>query len=475
MQSKKFALFFLVLFLLGQIFNLAFPPFRELVTFYALILTAASLIPVLYRIIYFPSKFLSCHTAVLAAPVWFLYLEAIFDSGDAWQLPPNSVLESLSYCAFFLFLFNLFYRQRDISLFTRLNNSLLLVDLPSKKLASVAIFLTLFIILAVFAINNFDLQQVVNLYSGGRSTGAGGIIKRSGLGGFEVFLQPISFLAPVVPTIASLSLVNFNARTKISFIHSFFALLCALLICFIVFLGGSRGNLAEYLAGPMLIWLIFGRKLQPLVFISTSLTIFLLVIGIWQYQVNTRSNLLDNLGNFSSLSSFNIAETHRDNNLYLFTLDVMYRPSLYPFEGFGELAYLMVNPIPRAIWPEKPKGIQESASSFSTPTGPYSIGPIKIGTSSLSCTIVCDGFKMNHIFGISIYAFIFSYISSLWDSLARSKLFHHPLFFIAACSYFFWFVWGFRSGFAFVTAMYTVWGVYLFALFIKYTNRFRIS
>lgn len=242
-----------------------------------------------------------------------------------------------------------------------------------------------------------------------------------------------------------------------------------------IFLGGSRGNLAEFLAGPILIWLFFGRNTQPIVFISVSLTVFLLVIGVWQYQVNTRSNLLDNIGQFSSKSSFNIAETHRDNNLYLFTLDVMYRPSPYPFEGYGELAYLLVNPIPRVIWPDKPKGIQESASSFSTVSGPYSAGPIKIGTASLSCSVVCDGFKMSHVFGISIYAFAFSYISSLWDSLARDKILHFPLYFIAACSYFFWFAWGFRSGFAFVTAMYTVWGVYLFAVMVNYFSRLKVS
>jgi hypothetical protein len=96
-----------------------------------------------------------------------------------------------------------------------------------------------------------------------------------------------------------------------------------------------------------------------------------------------------------------------------------------------------------------------------------------MGTASLSCTVVCDGFKMNHVFGIGVYALIFSYIASLWDSLSANKKLNYPLYFMAACSYFFWFAWGFRSGFAFVTAMYTVWGVYLFAFLANYFNRLK--
>jgi hypothetical protein len=473
MKTKLLSLIFFSLFIVGQILSLSSFPSRFLLGIYAISLSAASLIPVIFRITYAPSKFLSCHTAVMIAPVWFLYLEAIFDSGDALQLPASSVLEALSYSSFFLFIFNLLYKRRKLSLFSRLNNKLLEKNIPPSMLALIAIVLTLFILFAVFAINNFNFQQVFDLYAGGRSTGSGGIIKRSGLGGLEVFLQPISYLAPVVPTLAALSLVRFNTKTRTPIILKILCILCGILISFMIFLQGSRGNLAEFLAGPILIWLFFGRKLQPVVFISVSLMIFLSVIGIWQYQVNTRSNLLDSLGEFSSLSSVDITKTHRDNNLYLFTLDVMYRPSLYPFDGYGELAYLAVNPIPRAIWPNKPKGIQESESSFKIVTGPYSEGPIKMGTASLSCTVVCDGFKMNHVFGIAVYALIFSYIASLWDSLSANKKLNYPLYFMAACSYFFWFAWGFRSGFAFVTAMYTVWGVYLFAFLANYFNRLK--
>jgi hypothetical protein len=155
-------------------------------------------------------------------------------------------------------------------------------------------------------------------------------------------------------------------------------------------------------------------------------------------------------------------ETHRDNNLYMFTLHVMYMPTPFPFAGYYEFYVIIVNPIPRAIWPGKPKGIQESKNTFAVAKGPVTKGPVRVGTASLSSSIVSDGFRIHHYFGVALYAVIFGLMASSWDRLGQHRLFTSKLYFILNSAWLFWLLWSFRSSFAWITGMYSVWGAYIF-------------
>jgi hypothetical protein len=142
-------------------------------------------------------------------------------------------------------------------------------------------------------------------------------------------------------------------------------------------------------------------------------------------------------------------------------------PEPYPFQGYSELGLLLLNPIPRVIWPEKPRGIQESEYTFRTAEGPAAMGPIKFGTASLSNSIVGDGFKMHHYFGIALYATIFAIMASIWDRIAQPRFHLYNLFFILNAAWLFWILWSFRASFAWITGMYSVWGAYLFVYMLS--------
>jgi hypothetical protein len=139
----------------------------------------------------------------------------------------------------------------------------------------------------------------------------------------------------------------------------------------------------------------------------------------------------------------------------------MYRPSPYPFAGYNEFFTTLLSPIPRAIWPGKPKGIQESQQSFAIVKGPESMGPINLGTASLSNTIVGSGFNMHHYFGISLYAVIYGLLASAWDYIGQRRFLSSKLYFILNSAWIFWLLWGFRAAFTFITGIYPVWGAYL--------------
>ncbi len=465
MNRVPLALAFFGLFGLGQALALFGGDSKQLMQGYALLLALISVLPIASRVIKEPQKLLSAHTVVLATPIWFVYMEAILPNGDAWLLPAPAVIKALSYIAFFLCLFNVAYVFRMPSWAVRFHERHFRVQLPPNFFPVVAIAFTLLMLFVIWGYYGFNASRAVEAYLGGRSTGSGGLIKRGGVGGWEVFLQPFAFMAPVVPTLAALSWVRFGKERKAALLLRLLVTACAALLIFMMFLGGSRGNMAVFLAGPAAIWLLFGRRLPKAVFLSVTIGMFLFLIGMWEYQMRNRSNLLEDVSGFQDIveeTSFNPMETHRDNNLYLFTLNTMYMPNPYPFEGYRDFYVMLVNPIPRAIWPGKPKGIQESKHTFSVAKGPVTRGPIKVGTASLSSSIVSDGFKMHHYFGIALYAVIFGLMASVWDYVGQRRLFVSKLYFILNAAWLFWMLWSFRSSFAWITGMYSVWGAYVF-------------
>lgn len=408
---------------------------------------------------------LSCYLVVFGSPIWFLFLEAIFPNGDAWLLPANWVIRTLSYVAFFWLVFQLFYCFRMPIWAARWHERHFLKPLNRWVFPLCGVSFTVLLLFVIWGYYGFDAQVAVEAYLGGRTTGSGGLIKRGGIGGWEVFLQPFAFMAPVVPTLAALSWVRFGNERSAPLILRLLVTVCAGLLIFMMFLGGSRGNMAVYLAGPGAIWILFGRKLPKLAFYGITIGALLFLIGMWEFQMRKRSNLLEGISSFEDIveqTTFDPTKTHRDNNLYLFTLNVMHMPDPYPFEGYSEFFMMLYNPIPRAIWAGKPRGIQESAETFREARGPASLGPIRLGTASLSSSIVSDGFKMHHYFGIALYAGIFGMMASLWDSIGQKRLLSSKLYFILNAAWLFWMLWSFRAAFAWITGMYSVWGAYLF-------------
>ena len=436
---------------------------KAVMQWYAVSLCLLSIGIIAMRVKQDSRSLLSCYTVMMLSPMWFLYLEAVFPGGDCWLLPAHHVVHTLAYSAFFLMVCNLAYCAKMPKAAVRWHDRSFLRLINPSFLPVLGITLTLLTFFVVLARYGWSWEATKEVYLAGRSGGSG-LIRRGGIGGWEVFIQPLDFMCASVPTIAALSWVRFPQERATPFILRVAVTLCAAFLIFVMFLGGSRGLMATYLAGPATIWILFGRQwLGRVPHLVLSAVLFILLIGVWEYQKNKRSTLLEDLEtaeDFLESTTFDPSKAHRDNNLYIFTLNHMYRPDPFPFQGFYDFYVLAVNPIPRALWPGKPKGIQESKYTFSKPKGPESRGPIDLGTASLSRSIVGDGFLMQHYYGIALYAVIFGLTASLWDYVGQHRYLSSKLYFILQAAWLFWILWGYRSGFAFVTGMYSVWGAY---------------
>jgi hypothetical protein len=448
---------------------------KELMRWYAVALSLLSIGIVLSRSIDKSVNAFSCYTVVILVPIWFLYLEAMFSNGDAWLLPADKVIQTLSYCAFFLMVFSISYRFTPPRAVVRFHEKHFLRLMKPALLPAVGITISSITVLVILIRYDFDLAYAASIYAKGRASGEG-LIRRGGLGGIEVLLQPLDFMCSIVPTIAALSWVRFPQERKVGMFVKVLLVCFALLFMFMTFLSGTRSALAPYIAGPAVVWLLFGRKALPKVpFIVVTVLLFALLLGAWEFQKRKRVNLLEGvegIGDIIDQTSFNITETHRDNNLYIFTLYNMYMPKPFPFEGFHEFYVNVVNPIPRFLWPGKPKSahmlMSESLAKgrgvARTAPGPVTMGPMDITTFSLSQTIVGDGYKMYHYFGMTLYAVIMGFMASNWDSIGLRRLFTTKLYFILHAAWLFCMLWGFRSGFALITALYPVLGAYVLCI-----------
>ena len=143
-----------------------------------------------------------------------------------------------------------------------------------------------------------------------------------------------------------------------------------------------------------------------------------------EIQVRFRTNLLEVITNpskaakaqnYNSITSFNVTETHRDNNMYLLCLIIKGYPEKYSFEGFNDFFAILVNPIPRSIWPGKP--VRQEAQDQKNLYSFILDGPQFIGTKSLSYSVVGESYKAFGIIGIFIYAFVYFIYLSFFDGL----------------------------------------------------------
>jgi hypothetical protein len=464
MSRLAAAALFGALWLVGQGLAIIAEDNKATMQAYAISLCLVSLFIVASRVFKDRNAMLTCYALATLSPIWFLYLEAALPGGDCWLLPASPVIQTLSYGAFFMMVFNLAYVGRPRGFVIKFHERSFNRAVSPAFLPVLGITLTAVTFVVVLARYGWSWEATKDVYLAGRAAGSG-LIRRGGIGGWEVFLQPLEFMCSTVPTIAALSWVRFSQERAAPFALRVLVTACAAFLIFAMFLGGSRGNMAVYLAGPAVIWLVFGTKaFGKLPFYVLTAALFMLLIGVWEYQKRTRVDLLKEVASVEDIigkTSFNPTETHRDNNLYVFTLHQMFRPTPYQFEGYFEFYLMAVNPIPRALWPGKPKGIQENQYSFSTPVGPEAMGPVNLGTASLSKTIMGDGFEMHHYFGMVLYAVIYGLCASTWDVIGKRRKLTTKLYFIVNSAWLFWMLWGFRSAFAFITGMYPVLGAYL--------------
>lgn len=398
------------------------------------------------------------------APIWFLYLESVLPGYDAYEhTPAYRKLETYIVILFFIVCVNIGYLIliRPIGgLFARKISFISGLVIENTFFYNITIICFLLPIIS-FWIYYGSIEIVWKAMTAGRSGGGGsGLLIRNEKGGDSSLLIPITWLWQLVPLVGTIYLTRAQKLFQpVSLIP--FLLLSVVVISY--FLGGSRGEMMSVIGAPIFIILHQKWNLGLRVFLPITI-VFGLLIGIMELQVRFRGNLIDVLLNtekavvnsgYSSITSFDITKTHRDNNFYLLSLLVNTYANEVEFEGFNTYYAIILNPIPRTIWPGKPiiggaVGGVENQKKFVLK------GPLIMGTTSLTTSVVGLGYMSSGYWGLVVVAFTYVVILLFFDSsillTSEKNVFKSS---IIGAGVFLGF-WGFRSFLALIIAIYPV-------------------
>jgi hypothetical protein len=291
--------------------------------------------------------------------------------------------------------------------------------------------------------------------SGGGSTG--GLLIRDAKGDSSSFLMPVDWLWQLTPLFGCIA---FTLSEKKYRFWPIFSLMLGLLVVFSFFLSGTRSS-TIFVAGPLLFFLFYYNWHRGFKFWLVAVSIFFLIVAAMELQVRFRGNLLDVLSDparaakshdLTSITTIDLTESHRDNNMYFLCLIVKGYPKKYPFEGFNDFFATVVNPIPRSIWPTKP--VLGGGIDLIDQKTFVLAGPLEAGTTSLTYSIVGESYMANGLFSIILYALIYSLFLLYFDGIIYytrdKKVLAVGLLGISVFLAF----WGYRSFFALVTFVY---------------------
>lgn len=442
--------------------SLLFPESHTIAVICGVVAMLVSLTPIFFAIS--QKKFhtlFSCISVFNIAPIWFLYLEAVLPGYDAFVYsPPLYRMEAFFWVAVFLIFVNLFYFMfwKNGSSFSIKSFSFLsTLRLKASLYSWFTIMAFAIPLLGVYFIYNSWEKVWVWLTAGRSERGVELLSEAVGNGG--AFISPLTYLMMLTPMFGAIAYVSAKKRNRLMPILS---VALSLAVIFVFFLSGSRG-IMMFVAAPVLFFLFYYNWHKGLKFwIPAALSLFLL-IGVMEFQVRFRGNLLEVIANpekaakendLKSVTTFDPSESHRDNNTYLLCLLIKGFPDKYEFRGFSGLFSVLINPIPRAIWPNKP--ILHGAKDISQQSQFVLDGPLFMGTTSLTYSVVGEAYMAKGIWGLLVYGVIYGMFLLFFDGITYYTRDKQPLAAGMLGVGVFLSFWGFRSFFALMSFLYPV-------------------
>lgn len=415
---------------------------------------------------------------------WFLLLETVFVTGDSYRFIDRDLINlSVFYLFLFMFFVNFFlfiyytYR-RDNQLYPKSYGFFVVNNVVLFRIVLFCFFIPLFLLFFYYG----SFSGLWDAMSVGR-TDSGSNMLKSEDGASTSLMLPIIWLWQLVPALGMGAIFSkdIDGNFIFNFVKRLFLFFLVIFVIFITFLGGSRGALM-FVAAPAIITFFVWKKNKSFLFWIGVFVVGVSIIGVMELQKRFRGNLLDVISNpseaaqlkgYESITTFDITDSHRDNNMYLFALTVENVPYRSDFEGFDQFFVSILNPVPRAIWKSKP--ILRGGGGVENIPSYLNSGSVTLGTNNLTISVVGEAYLADGIFGIFVFAIFYSGLLYLLDRLVLSSLIsNNPIdtAFIVIC--FFLAFWSMRGVFQMMTFAYPLILFLLFKMFFFKKVDFRI-
>jgi hypothetical protein len=442
--------------------SLFFPESHTLAVCCGVLAILVALTPIFYAVS--NKRFIllfSCISAINMSPIWFLYLEAVIPGYDAFVYSqPRYRMEAFFWVAVFMIFVNLCYL-----IFWKNGSSFSIKTFVFLKTIKLKPSFYAWLTILAFAIPLVGFywyygstDKLWTHLTAGRSEKGIELIQES-VGGLGALLNPLTWILQLTPMFGAIAYVSYKRRYQLLPILS---IILSVIVIFVFFLSGSRGTMM-FVAAPVLFFLFYYNWHRGLKFwIPAAISLFL-IIGVMELQVRFRGDLLTVItdpakaareNDMKSVTTFDPSKSHRDNNTYLLCLLIKGYPDKYSYDGFNDFFATLANPIPRAIWPSKP--LMNGAKDLAYQPQWVLDGPLFMGTTSLSFSVVGEAYLAQGILGLLVYASVYALFLIFFDGIIYYTRDKQPLAAGMLGVGVFLAFWGFRSFFALTTFLYPI-------------------
>jgi len=279
-------------------------------------------------------------------------------------------------------------------------------DLPAQS-AFAAVCICFALCISRFAIpTNFDPARMIDgLYQ----PRFGAPWSRGDLGGWDAFIDHLSYFGYVLP--AATVLVATRAKARWADPRVWISILLAAIVCAFLAQSGGRRIIGMMFGSGLLLWMILKDRFS----ITRAAVVAggaIGVLSLLQFILVIRNVGLEGyLSGDVDLEDFEFAgQFHVDDNFLRLAQIIHYFPDVVEYVGWRQIYYVLVRPIPRALWPDKPID-----AGFSLP------GLVGKSDVSLSSSIIGELHASYGLIAVVVGALLLGWAAASWTTLLRER------------------------------------------------------
>jgi len=255
---------------------------------------------------------------------------------------------------------------------------------------------------------DFDLPKIVEAMMRARFDQPWG---RGRLGDWKAMINELSLLLYLVPPIVGLM---FGRREKYSGLNLLLAFLALAWLLFFGFCAGTRTVFAAYLITFLIAFTFASPPQRRMQVIVVALVCGGLMVMATKVMLEMRTVGLKRwmAGDISDMITRQNSSVFVDDNLLAISVLTQYFPEQNGGRYLGfEIPYLaLVRPIPRVLWPGKPKGMSVSIENI-----------FQVKGVTIAATFVGEAYMSGGLFAVAIEGIILGMLATFWNRFSSQK------------------------------------------------------
>jgi hypothetical protein len=381
-------------------------PAREGALFYpALVMSAGLAIAPITAALRFPKALLRGESLLALAPIYWLLLDLLQGVYSMEDITADQVRRAFLGIGLFVAMVWLGAIRRPWKI------PKVLISSVSQEFSSNTYFglalACFFLGMLNFAVPcNFNVFEMVHYLGQERWAAPWG---RGQLGGWDAFLDHLQYFGYLLPVLT----VVIGRRVGVRNLRTFICIAMSVVVTLFLAQSGSRRVIGVVVGMALVLWVLDQRRLRIKHLIASVCAVIALLIAL-QVMLEYRNIGFSALigkgevvsGRFEKRQLLEEQHLRVDDNFYRLCQIIQLIPESYPFVYHKYLIYVIVRPVPRVFWPDKPVD-----AGFDLPTA------LGVEGLSLSYSVIGELYMSLGFIGIALGGWFYGRISAMASAL----------------------------------------------------------